>query len=191
MTTATISSPIDAPVGALERLTRELDARAAEFPGRNELRLTDASHNYAAIAVQGPRVKDFINDCFPGASVSAMRVKAVTDLKVEDFEVYEDGRLQKITNFSFVSSASLVPSSEGASKPSRTKGVIEAPVPTVHLRPEKVERTFADGERVTAPVPLAHDVEIRLGPVPIRFRRLSQGASTQTFDASRISRSSQ
>lgn len=48
--------------------------------------------------------------------------------------------------------------------------------------------TFADGERVTAPVPLADDVEIRLGPVPIRFRRLPHGTSTQTFDASRISR---
>jgi DNA-binding winged helix-turn-helix (wHTH) protein len=50
--------------------------------------------------------------------------------------------------------------------------------------------TFANGERVSAPVPLADDVEIRLGPVPIRFRRLAHGASTQTFDASRISRSS-
>lgn len=46
--------------------------------------------------------------------------------------------------------------------------------------------TFADGTRVLAPVPLADDVEIRLGPVPIRFRRAPQGGSTQTFDASRI-----
>src|SRR5437763_1240027 len=29
-----------------------LQARAAEFPGRDDLRLTDASHNYAAVAVQ-------------------------------------------------------------------------------------------------------------------------------------------
>src|SRR6185369_2390839 len=29
---------------------------AAEFPKRADLRLTDASHNYAAVAVQGPRV---------------------------------------------------------------------------------------------------------------------------------------
>ena len=43
--------------------------------------MTDASHNYAAIAVQGPRVKEFINDCIPGASISAMRVARVTDLK--------------------------------------------------------------------------------------------------------------
>jgi aminomethyltransferase len=58
-----------------------LDAQAAKFPGRDELHLTDASHNYAAVAVQGPRVKEFINTVIPGASCSAMRVQAVTDLK--------------------------------------------------------------------------------------------------------------
>ena len=51
--------------------------------------------------------------------------------------------------------------------------------------------TFANGERITAPVALIDDTEIRLGPVPIRFRLLAQGASTQTFDASRLSRPSQ
>jgi aminomethyltransferase len=58
-----------------------MDKQAAQFPRRNDLRLTDASHNYAAVAVQGPRVKEFINDCIPGASTSAMRVSHVTDLK--------------------------------------------------------------------------------------------------------------
>ena len=56
-----------------------LQAQAAKFPG--ELKLTDASHNYAAVAVQGPRVKEFINTVIPGASLSAMRVACVTDLK--------------------------------------------------------------------------------------------------------------
>jgi len=58
-----------------------LQTRAAEFPKRDELRLTDASHNYAAVAVQGPRVREFIDDCIPNASSSAMRVAKVTDLK--------------------------------------------------------------------------------------------------------------
>jgi aminomethyltransferase len=58
-----------------------LKSQAAEFSGSGELQLTDASHNYAAVAVQGPRVKEFINAVVPGASVSAMRVNAVTDLK--------------------------------------------------------------------------------------------------------------
>ena len=46
-----------------------------------ELILNDASHHYSAVAVQGPRVKDFINTVVPGASMSARRVNAVTDLK--------------------------------------------------------------------------------------------------------------
>jgi aminomethyltransferase len=58
-----------------------IQAQAAKFPRRSELILTDASHNYAAVAVQGPRVKDFINDVISGASISAMRVARVTDLK--------------------------------------------------------------------------------------------------------------
>ncbi|MSU59950.1 MAG: glycine cleavage system aminomethyltransferase GcvT [Pedosphaera sp.] len=58
-----------------------LQARAAEFPKRGELRLTDASHNYAAVAVQGPRVKEFIGEVIPGPSSSALRVATVTDLK--------------------------------------------------------------------------------------------------------------
>jgi len=59
-----------------------LQARATEFKqGDQDLNLTDASHNYAAVAVQGPRVKDFINDCIPGASISAKRVVCVTELK--------------------------------------------------------------------------------------------------------------
>ena len=38
-----------------------LQAQAAKFPGELNA-LTDASHNYAAVAVQGPRVKEFIDD---------------------------------------------------------------------------------------------------------------------------------
>ncbi|MCW5554233.1 MAG: glycine cleavage system aminomethyltransferase GcvT [Verrucomicrobiae bacterium] len=58
-----------------------LQARAANFTKGSDLRLTDASHNYAAVAVQGPRVVEFINDCVPGSSISGNRVGGVTDLK--------------------------------------------------------------------------------------------------------------
>ncbi len=72
-----------------------LQAQAAKFFGGGDasspkpaatrasppLYLTDASHQYAAIAVQGPRVKEFINAVIPGASVAAMRVNDVTGLK--------------------------------------------------------------------------------------------------------------
>jgi aminomethyltransferase len=56
-----------------------LQAQAAMFSG--DLKLTDASHNYSALAVQGPRVKDFINAVVPGPSLSAKRVNSVTNLK--------------------------------------------------------------------------------------------------------------
>ena len=56
-----------------------LQAQAAKFSG--ELKLTDASHNYSAVALQGPHVKEFINAVVPGASMSARRVSAVTELK--------------------------------------------------------------------------------------------------------------
>src|SRR5277367_5964725 len=58
-----------------------LQAQAAKFPRRNELSFTDASHQYAAVAIQGPRVKDFIDDCIPSNSSSCARVSKVTDLK--------------------------------------------------------------------------------------------------------------
>ncbi|MGB7768333.1 MAG: glycine cleavage system aminomethyltransferase GcvT [Verrucomicrobiia bacterium] len=56
-----------------------LQAQAAKFSG--ELKLTDASHQYAAVAVQGPRVPEFINQCLAGGSNCATRVGRVTDLK--------------------------------------------------------------------------------------------------------------
>ena len=58
-----------------------LKMQAAKFPRQNELNLTDASHNYSAVAVQGPRVNEFINDVIPSSSISAMRVAQATDLK--------------------------------------------------------------------------------------------------------------
>jgi aminomethyltransferase len=59
-----------------------LQARAREFPAApNGLHLTDASHNYAAVAVQGPRVREFMDACVPGPSRTAMRVSRVTELK--------------------------------------------------------------------------------------------------------------
>jgi hypothetical protein len=65
---------------ASRRTSRGCRRRRRNFPAQR-MSLTDASHNYAAVAVQGPRVKEFINAVIPGASISAMRVNAVTDLK--------------------------------------------------------------------------------------------------------------
>ncbi len=58
-----------------------LQSQRETFPRRDEVSLTDASHNYSAVAVQGPRVKEFINAVIPGAAISARRANAVSDLK--------------------------------------------------------------------------------------------------------------
>ncbi|MGO8766442.1 MAG: glycine cleavage system aminomethyltransferase GcvT [Limisphaerales bacterium] len=58
-----------------------LKSQAQNFSAGNELHLSDASHRYSAVAIQGPRVKDFIARCIEGRSVAAMRVDSVTDLK--------------------------------------------------------------------------------------------------------------
>jgi len=49
--------------------------------GSRDVSVSNASHNYDAVAVQGPRVKEFIDQCLPGASISALRVAKITDLK--------------------------------------------------------------------------------------------------------------
>lgn len=57
-----------------------LQAQAAKYSG-SELTLTDASHHYAAMALQGPRVKEFVDQCIPGESASIFKVSSVTGLK--------------------------------------------------------------------------------------------------------------
>ena len=58
-----------------------LQKQLAQFPRRDEMFMTDASHNYAAVAIQGPRVKEFIDKLIPSPSNCALRVAHVTDLK--------------------------------------------------------------------------------------------------------------
>ena len=52
-----------------------------EFPDRANVILTDTSHNYSAVAVQGPRVKEFIDECISGPSMACKRVSRVTELE--------------------------------------------------------------------------------------------------------------
>jgi aminomethyltransferase len=90
-----------------------LQAQAAKFPG--ELNLTDASHNYAAVAVQGPRVKEFVDACIPGASVSGMRVNCVTELKknqVAGFHFEKGGVLVSRTGYTGEDGFEIVGSDE-------------------------------------------------------------------------------
>ncbi len=64
--------------------------------------------------------------------------RQVTDLRPEDFEVYQNDRLQQLTNFSYIT---LAPRT--ADVAAAKKGVRETPVPPVPLRPEQVKRTMA------------------------------------------------
>lgn len=65
--------------------------------------------------------------------------KRVTDLRPDEVEMIEDGKTQKITNFSYVS---LGPTATKQER-STTKAVDVAPAPPVRLRPEQVRRTIA------------------------------------------------
>ncbi|MGA4579739.1 glycine cleavage system aminomethyltransferase GcvT [Limisphaera sp. VF-2] len=58
-----------------------LQQLAESFASPDELRVTDASHNYAALAVQGPAVTKFLDACVSGPSISGMRVARVTELR--------------------------------------------------------------------------------------------------------------
>ncbi|MDQ6651210.1 MAG: VWA domain-containing protein, partial [Acidobacteriota bacterium] len=67
--------------------------------------------------------------------------KQVTDLRPDEVQILEDGKPQKITNFSYISLDSAgAPGSAETAKPIDKNA---PPVPPVHLRPEQVRRTMA------------------------------------------------
>ncbi|HEX8852678.1 MAG TPA: VWA domain-containing protein [Pyrinomonadaceae bacterium] len=72
--------------------------------------------------------------------------RPVTDLRVEDFEVLEDGRPQQITNLSYVAlaaPASSVDAARGVAAGERGASAVVPPPPSARLRPEQVRRTVA------------------------------------------------
>lgn len=75
------------------------------------------------------------------AVITDQKGKLVTDLAREDFEIYEDGRPQKITNFSYVSNETT-PAQPVVSTSPKDKNAPPAP-PPLRLRPEQVRRTIA------------------------------------------------
>src|SRR5438477_9273681 len=67
--------------------------------------------------------------------------KQVTDLKPEDFQLFEDGKPQTITNFSYISNVSAAPANVAATPPAKDKSA--APVVPAAVRPHDVRRTIA------------------------------------------------
>jgi aminomethyltransferase len=58
-----------------------LEAQLAAFPRRSEVQFRNTSDATGALAVQGPRVAEFIDACFPAVSTGGTIVARVTDLK--------------------------------------------------------------------------------------------------------------
>lgn len=74
-------------------------------------------------------------------TVTDRKGKIVTDLKPEDFEVYENKEKQNITNFSFVltSPATTI----RTERKTEIKDQTEIPLPPIPVKPEQIRRTIA------------------------------------------------
>ena len=75
------------------------------------------------------------------AVVTDKNGKHVTDLRPDEIEMFEDGKTQKITNFSYVSVESA--GSATVTKPTRETNPNLIPVPPRKVKPEEVHRTIA------------------------------------------------
>ncbi len=74
------------------------------------------------------------------AEVTDSKGRHVTDLTADDFQIFEDGKLQKLTHFAYVE---VTPESKGAkAKPERKDKLALPPPPLAQLRPEDVRRTI-------------------------------------------------
>lgn len=74
------------------------------------------------------------------------RGRVIKDLRRDEIEIYENGKKQPISNFSFVSAARPLTASEAKAAIAAEKAKIgrdPAPLPTVDLKPEQVRRTIA------------------------------------------------
>jgi aminomethyltransferase len=58
-----------------------LQKQLAAFANRDSVKFQNVSDQTAAIALQGPRVAEFINQCFPGKSTAGTEVADVRELK--------------------------------------------------------------------------------------------------------------
>lgn len=77
------------------------------------------------------------------AVVTDKKGNVVTDLTAKDFEIFENGKKQEISNFSFVTAnrAAAAPGSERTLEASKNKNAV--PIPAAKIKPEQVRRTYA------------------------------------------------
>ena len=77
------------------------------------------------------------------AVVTDSKGRHVTDLKPEDFQVFEDGKPQKLTGFSYVRVTMEHPAAEPRPAPAKPSAVSALPPsPMAGIRPEDVRRTI-------------------------------------------------
>lgn len=76
------------------------------------------------------------------ATVTDKKGNIVKNLKPEDFEIYENGKLQQITNFSFVAQTAETASPANSAPEKNNKNAPNVPIQPVR-RPEQVQRTIA------------------------------------------------
>lgn len=77
--------------------------------------------------------------------------KIVTDLKPGDLEVYENGKRQEVTNFSFISRKTTAGTTV-SEKPQPTIGKLTIAAPSSKIRPDQVQRAYTlvvDDSRLT------------------------------------------
>lgn len=68
-----------------------IEQQLAKFPKRADAKVENVSDAMAAVAVQGPRVKDFIDPCFPGKSLGGTNVSKPSELKKNQIAKYSWG----------------------------------------------------------------------------------------------------
>jgi len=68
-----------------------MQQQLTQFRNRANVKLENVSDTTAAVAVQGPRVKDFIDLCFPGRSLGGTNVSKASELKKNQIAKYSWG----------------------------------------------------------------------------------------------------
>ncbi len=69
--------------------------------------------------------------------------KIVKDLKQEDFEVYENGKKQNLTNFSFITAGNPIKSAPITKESAKKDDKTAIPIPPTQLKPNQVKRTIS------------------------------------------------
>src|SRR6266478_583184 len=88
-----------------------------------------------------PLLRVTVNLVQVDAVVTDSKGKQVTNLTAKDFQIFQDGKSQKITHFSYISTAAPTPPI--APKPGVPAVRGTPPPPAMRLRPDQVRRTIA------------------------------------------------